>query len=205
MATIQMILASNSPRRQELLGVLGLPFTVRAAPADGETPAQMVLRLARDKACATALRAEELLIAADTTVELDGQVLGKPVDRDDARRMLEALRGRPHAVHTGLALRSTRSVHGVLASTTVAMRCYGAAELRDYLDTGSPLDKAGAYGIQDEPFAPAEHIDGCYLNVMGLPLCHLARALLDWGVALPALPPPYCRQILGRPCPAALF
>ncbi len=190
--------------------MLGLPFAVRVAavdesPAPHETPAAMVLRLAREKARATTLAADELLIAADTTVDLDGQALGKPADQDEARRMLEALRGRMHAVHTGLALRSPHALRGLLASTTVVMRPYSSTELSDYLASGSPMDKAGAYGIQDEPFCPAQEIAGCYLNVMGLPLCHLARALLDEGVELPALPPPYCRRLLGHPCPAALF
>lgn len=209
-SVIRLVLASNSPRRQELLAALGRPFEVRVtavdeSPAPDETPAAMVLRLSREKARAATLAADELLIAADTTVELDGQALGKPADLEEARRMLEALRGRMHTVHTGLALRSAQALRSILASTIVIMRPYSAAELADYLASGSPLDKAGAYGIQDEPFAPAEEIAGCYLNVMGLPLCHLSRALLDEGVALPTLPPPYCRRLLGRPCPVALF
>ena len=206
MSTMRLILASNSPRRQELLAVLGLPFAVRSAAVDealvpGETPSELVLRLAREKACATALAAGELLIAADTTVELDGEVLGKPESLDDARRMLEALRGRPHAVHTGLALRSVRGLQCDLASTAVVMRPYSAADLDAYLSSGSPMDKAGAYGIQDEPFAPVERIAGCYLNVMGLPLCHLARALRAFGLEPPADVPATCQAHIGYDCP----
>jgi septum formation protein len=204
------ILASNSPRRQELLGVLGVPFTIRVAPVDetelpDETPAAMVGRLAQCKARAAELGPGELLLAADTTVELDGKVLGKPVDEADAHRMLEALRGRPHTVHSAIVLRAAGREHVELVTTAVIMRPYTKAELAAYLASGSPMDKAGAYGIQDEPFAPCERIAGCYLNVMGLPLCHVARALLAWGVALPHLPPPYCAGVLGYACPVALF
>jgi MAF protein len=211
MASLHLILASNSPRRQELLGVLGLPFVVRVAAVDElqqvcETPATMVVRLARAKAQAVPLDKDELLIAADTTVDLEGEVLGKPGDEAGARRMLEALRGRPHAVHTGIVLRQADLLHGELVSTCVVMRPYEKPDLAAYLASGSPLDKAGAYGIQDQPFAPVERIAGCYLNVMGLPLCHVARALLAWGVTLPHLPPPYCcASVLGYPCPVALF
>jgi len=190
--------------------VLGLPFTIRAVPVDEaerphEAPAAMVARLARRKAAAVALEPDELLLAADTTVELDGQVLGKPADAADARRMLEALRGRPHAVHSAIALRAAGRRHAEVVTTTVVMRPYSEADLAAYLATGSPMDKAGAYGIQDEPFAPGERIVGCYLNVMGLPLCHVARALRAWGVAVPHLPPPYCAGLLGHACPAALW
>ena len=205
-----LVLASNSPRRQELLGVLGLPFAVRVAAVDesehsGETPAQMVERLAWTKAQAVPLAEDELLVAADTTVDLAGEVLGKPADQADARRMLVALRGRPHAVHTGIVLRTLRHQHLEVVTTVVVMRPYDDEELAAYLASGSPMDKAGAYGIQDLPFAPGERIEGCYLNVMGLPLCHLARALLQGELAVPHRPPPYCRQLMGYPCPAALF
>jgi len=211
MVQLRLVLASNSPRRQELLGVLGLAFTVRVAAVDesehgGETPAAMVERLARVKAQAVPLREDELLIAADTTVELEGEVLGKPAGEADARRMLEALRGRPHAVHTGIVLRRGDRLQSEIVTTVVVMRPYGEPELAAYLASGSPMDKAGAYGIQDEPFAPVERIEGCYLNVMGLPLCHLARVLRAWRVGVPHLPPPYCAAaILGYPCPVALF
>ena len=205
-----LILASNSPRRQELLGVLGIPFSIRVAPVNeaelpDETPAAMVGRLALCKAQAVALAPDELLLAADTTVELDGVVLGKPVDETDARWMLEALRGRAHTVHSAIALRAAGREHVEVVTTAVVMRPYSEGELAAYLASGSPLDKAGAYGIQDQPFAPCEHIAGCYLNVMGLPLCHVAQALLAWGVAVPNLPPPYCAGVLGAPCPVALF
>jgi predicted house-cleaning NTP pyrophosphatase (Maf/HAM1 superfamily) len=108
-------------------------------------------------------------------------------------------------VHSAIALRAAGREHVEVVTTAVVMRPYSENELAAYLASGSPLDKAGAYGIQDQPFAPCERIVGCYLNVMGLPLCHLARALLAWDVAVPNLPPPYCAKILGAPCPVALF
>lgn len=207
---VSLVLASNSPRRQELLGVLGLSYTVRVAEVDesirpGERPAAMVARLAREKALAVPLSPEELLIAADTTVELEGQVLGKPADREDAGRMLRMLRGRMHRVHTAVALRQGEEVEVEVVTTQVWMRNYGEEEVEAYLASGQAQDKAGAYGIQDEPFSPAERIEGCYMNVVGFPLCHLAQGLLHWGVAIPRLPPPYCQSVLGHPCPVALF
>jgi len=132
-------------------------------------------------------------------------MLGKPRSPDDARRMLEALRDRVHAVHSGLTLRRADEIHTERITTQVWMRPYTPAELEAYVTAGHPMDKAGAYGIQDEPFCPVERLEGCYMNVVGLPLCHLARALLRWGVEVPALPPGYCRTVLGGPCPVALF
>jgi len=207
---ISLVLASNSPRRQELLGVLGLPFSIRVVAVDerehsGEAPAAMVARLARAKALAVPLSPDELLIAADTTVELEGQALGKPADREEARRMLRRLRGRMHRVHTALALRQGEEVEVQVVTTRVWMRAYGEEELADYLASGQAQDKAGAYGIQDEPFSPVERIEGCYMNVVGLPLCHLAQGLGRRGLSISHPPPAYCRGILGTPCPVALF
>ncbi len=205
-----LVLASNSPRRQELLGVLGLPYLIRVAPVDEsilltETPEAMVARLAREKALAVPLSPGELLIAADTTVEVEGQVLGKPADQEEARRMLQILRGRMHRVHTAVALCRDGEVEIQVVTTRVWMRTYGEEELESYLASGQAEDKAGAYGIQDEPFSPAERVEGCYMNVVGFPLCHLARRLLRRGVSVPHLPPAYCRSILGYPCLVALF
>ncbi len=210
MATFHLVLASNSPRRQELLGVLGQPFSVRVAAVDetvhpGETPAAMVVRLAREKALAVPLAADELLIAADTTVELEGENLGKPADREEARQMLLRLRGRPHRVHTAIALRRGEEIEVQVVTTQVWMRSYGEEELEAYLASGQAEDKAGAYGIQDEPFSPVERLEGCYMNVVGLPLCHLAQGLARRGIPIPCLPPTYCRSVLGYPCPAALW
>jgi len=206
----RLILASNSPRRQEYLGRLGLPFAVRVAAVEevghpGESPGAMVARLARAKAEAVALEQDELVVAADTVVIVEDEVLGKPADAADARRMLEALRGRSHLVHTGLALRRPGECRVEVVTAEVVMRPYSAAEVEAYIATWQPLDKAGAYGIQDQPFAPVERLEGCYMTVVGLPLCHVAKRLLTWGVSVPSLPAEGCRQMLGRPCPVALF
>lgn len=187
---VRLVLASSSPRRQELLAELGFPFVVRVCPVDeaerpGESPVEMVARLAREKAESVPLQEGEVLIAADTTVALDGEVLGKPVDHADARRMLVALRDRVHQVHTAVALRRDGEVRVEVTTTDVTMRPYSDAEIEEYIVGGSPMDKAGAYGIQDEPFAPAGEIDGSYTNVMGLPLEMLGRMLEEWGIEAP--------------------
>jgi MAF protein len=120
----------------------------------------------------------ELVLAADTVVVLDGAVLGKPADPDEARAMLMSLRDRSHRVLTGLAMvRVGEIAWSSVVETTVWMRAYGDTELDDYVRSGSPLDKAGAYGIQDASFRPVNRIVGCYTNVVGLPLCEVRRAL----------------------------
>jgi nucleoside triphosphate pyrophosphatase len=187
--TARVILASASPRRRELLTILGISFRIVAADVDehtqpGEVPTALVTRLAETKALTVARRAvapsglrhgtaqsddASLVLAADTEVELDGAVLGKPPDGAAARAMLLALRGRAHRVLTGLAL--------ALGETIVWMRTYTDDEIAAYIATGRPLDKAGAYGIQDAGFQPVARINGCYTNVVGLPLCEVRRAL----------------------------
>ena len=136
-------------------------------------------------------------MAADTLVVCDGQVLAKPADPDDARRMLRRLRGRSHQVLTGVALRATEAVQWCgLVSTTVVMREYADGEVEEYIARGEPFDKAGGYAIQDEVFRPVERLDGCYLNVVGLPLCAVSAGLAALGVSVaPGGPPPcgYCR------------
>jgi len=210
MEPLCLILASNSPRRQEYLGRLGLPFAIRVVAVEeagrpGEPPEALVARLARAKAEAVPLGEGEVVIAADTVVVLAGEVLGKPAGPDDARRMLEMLRGRTHLIHTGVALRRQGDTRVEVVTAQVAMRPYSRPEVEAYVASGQALDKAGAYGIQDLPFAPVDHLEGCYMAVVGLPLCHLARRLLAWKLAVPVLPPEGCRQMLGRPCTVALF
>jgi septum formation protein len=194
----RLILASASPRRRELLKFLGISFRVVAADVDeqtrpGEVPAGLVTRLAETKALTVARRAvapsglrqdmaqsgdASLVLAADTEVELDGAVLGKPADDDAARAMLLALRGRAHRVLTGLALAlGDQIVWSSAVETIVWMRAYTDDEVAGYIASGRPLDKAGAYGIQDGGFRPVARIDGCYTNVVGLPLCEVRRAL----------------------------
>jgi len=195
-----LLLASGSPRRREILGRLGLRFRIVPADLDEEGFAsafrgsfpELVEALAVAKARAVGANEptfDGLILAADTTVILDGEMLSKPTDSADARRMLRLLRGRGHQVATGVALYDGRDE--VLTSgrlcTSVWMRAYSDAELEAYVATGDPLDKAGAYAVQHEIFHPVERVEGCYLTVMGLPLCLVARLLRARGVSLPPL------------------
>jgi MAF protein len=204
----RLILASGSPRRRQLLSLLGLPFVIKAAGVDetqleGEAPTELVLRVSQTKASAVRdVRTDELVIAADTIVVLDGRVLGKPENPEDAVCMLRRLRGRPHIVYSGIAVSHPASRHMLheLGESTVWMRDYDEAEIRAYVDSGDPLDKAGAYAIQHPVFAPASRVDGCWLNVMGLPLCHLGRALASFGVVIPASIGVTCQAFNQREC-----
>ena len=178
---MELILASQSPRRRRFLHDLGLNFTTLAAdidetPLPDEEPAATALRLAEAKALAIAAQLKEsppcLILASDTVVAMEQEMLGKPMDAEDAARMLRILRAAPHAVHTAvcaLAYPSGES-HTRLNSTTVIMRAYTDAEIDAYVATGDPFDKAGAYAIQHPIFAPVARLDGCYTSVMGLPL-----------------------------------
>lgn len=204
----RLILASASPRRRQLLALLGLPFVVKAADIDetpfpGEAPTEMVLRVAQAKAHAIPnVRPDELVIAADTTVVLDGQTLGKPVDPDDAVRMLRRLRNRDHLVYTGLAVwhPASRCMIAELGQSVVWMRPYTGTEIAAYVATGDPMDKAGAYAIQHPDFQPVDRVDGCWLNVMGLPLCHLRRALCEFDVEVPSDVPGTCQAFNQNQC-----
>jgi len=208
----RVILASQSPRRLALLTEMGLPVEVSPAELDevslpGEEPEAQAQRLAWAKAEQVAQAMPEVLvIAADTLVVLEGRVLGKPRSRDEAISMLTRLRGRRHVVHTGLALAqlssSLRSVQ--LATTSVQMRAYSEPEMRAYVASGDPMDKAGAYAIQNDAFEPVQRLDGCYANVVGLPLCHLYRVLAGWGLAPPYHPLERCPwAVQNRGCPWA--
>lgn len=204
------ILASSSPRRRELLGSLGIPFTIIKPDIDetqhsGEPPLEYVARLSREKAQAVAnmdgvvgtrhaVSAESdanLILAADTVVILGadtlgvdehGEILGKPIDADDARDMLRRLRGRTHQVCTAMTLLATNLPPIIRITTThVTMRDYTDAEIDAYIATGDPFDKAGSYAIQHPVFRPVAKIDGCYTNVVGLPLCTLKNMLAEIG------------------------
>ena len=207
----RLVLASGSPRRRQLLSLLGLPFVIKAANVDetpwtDEPPTEMVLRVSQSKALALSdIRPDELVVAADTIVVREGQVLGKPRDAEDAGRMLRLLRGRPHWVYSGLSVwhPASRRMVCKLAESLVWMREYGDDEMTAYIASGDPLDKAGAYAIQHEGFHPVAHVDGCWLNVMGLPLCHLVRALAQFGVRPPVQVPSACRAFLQRDCQVA--
>ncbi|CAN5465409.1 Maf family protein [soil metagenome] len=178
-----LILASSSPRRRELLTQAGLEFVVEAADVDetpqkGESPAQYVQRLAVEKAQAIWDRHKAAddsadpitVIGADTTVVLDGEMLGKPVDQTDARRMLEMLSGRTHQVLTGVAAITRSAVASEVEVTQVYFDLILESELVRYLASGEPMDKAGAYGIQGYAARWIPKIEGCYFNVVGLPL-----------------------------------
>jgi septum formation protein len=204
----RLVLASTSPRRRQLLSLLGLPFVLKSVgvdeqPLSNEPATELVLRVSQAKALAVnGIRADELLIAADTIVVLDGQVLGKPRDPKDATQMLERLRGRPHMVYTGIALWHpvSRKMVCELGESAVWMRDYGDEEIAAYVAGGDPMDKAGAYAIQHPEFDPVPRVEGCWLNVMGLPLCHLRRALGGFGVTVPANVPGACQAFSQLDC-----
>ncbi|MCL4393280.1 MAG: Maf family protein [Chloroflexi bacterium] len=203
-----LILASTSPRRRELITLLGLAFEPTSSDVDetalaAEAPADLVRRLSRAKA-QRAMRAHPIaiVVAADTVVSIDGRILGKPRDGADARRILLLLRGRAHTVYTGITVANSERQITQTAATTVWMRDYGADEIDAYIATGDPFDKAAAYAIQHDRFHPVARIEGCHANVMGLPLCHLYLALERFGVPL-AEPDRACQAHLGIECPVA--
>jgi MAF protein len=195
-----LILASNSPRRRELLALGGWmvntqPTEVDESQRPGETPGAYVLRLAESKArtCAASPKIRErmsahenlTILAADTAVVEGKVILGKPKDMAEAVEMLRQLRSHTHQVYTGIAV--MRMPEGNLGTdlcvTDVPMRAYSNEEIDSYVATGDPLDKAGAYAIQHSRFHPVERMSGCYASVMGLPLCHLTRTLRQFDIA----------------------
>jgi MAF protein len=206
--TPQLILASNSPRRRQLIALTRLSFTVSAANVDestqaNESPADYVLRLAETKARAIKADADQLILAADTTV-VDGiEILGKPADEAEAVAMLTRLRGHTHQVYTGVAL--LRASDGLLLKrlcvTDVPMRDYSDEEIQAYVATGDPLDKAGAYAIQHPEFHPVARMEGCYASVMGLPLCDVVRMLHEMGISVNDDLTSNCQNLLEYPCP----
>lgn len=203
-----LILASNSPRRKELLSLLGWPFEVIPADIDesrqsGESPEKYVRRLACQKAKAVAAQQEGLVIAADTIVVDGDELLGKPADAAEVRRMLKQLRSRSHQVYTGIAMVDTETgrTFDDVCRTDVLMRDYSDAEIDVYIATGDPLDKAGAYAIQHSGFHPVEGLTGCFASVMGLPLCHLVVGLRRFGLEIPEDMPKRCQALLDYTCP----
>lgn len=207
----KIILASGSPRRKQLLALGGETFDVEAADINedvlpGEEPQAYVSRLAAEKARVIAARhmgEDAIVIAADTTVVSDGEIIGKPVDEADATQILRRLRGRNHPVYTGLQI--VRTEHGAvladLATTQVPMRQYSDDEISNYVASGDPMDKAGAYAIQHAEFHPVEDLTGCFANVAGLPLCHLLRNLRKWDLDFEVDLPAACQQHLNYECP----
>ena len=179
---MQLILASQSPRRKELLGLFHIPFTIRVADID-ETmdsalpPQREVARVSRLKANATPHGEQDVVVAADTIVVCDGKVLGKPKSEDDAFSMLRLLSGKDHQVMTGLTVLRGNAATVHTEITDIHFRDLSDEEIRAYIRTGEPMDKAGAYGIQGGAALFVERINGDYYNVMGLPVCRLGQIL----------------------------
>jgi septum formation protein len=194
--TVPVVLASASPRRRELLTLLGLAFAVAPTDVDeswrnGEAPEVHAERLAREKALA-GRRDGALTIGADTIVVLDGDILGKPADRTEAAAMLQRLSGRDHVVHTAIAVAYAGRIASAVVSTRVWFRTLAGSTIAAYLATGEPMDKAGAYGIQGFGAVIVERIEGDYFTVMGLGLARLVDLLgevglrYDFGIVTPA-------------------
>jgi len=171
-----IVLASGSPRRGEILTNAGIPFVrevpgnIDETPKPGESPQDYVVRLAREKAEAVEARGDRIVLGADTSVVIDGQILGKPSSPADAIQMLRLLSGRSHEVITGICLRSARVRVTDAAITRVWFAALSDSDIDAYAASGEPMDKAGAYGIQGLASKFVERIDGCYFNVMGLPI-----------------------------------
>jgi len=185
---VSIVLASGSPRRRELLDQLGLTFTVAVpdvdeTPRSGENPTTYVERLAIEKANAVAAD-DELVIAADTTIELDGEIIGKPCDLDDARLMLRRLSGRTHVVHTGIALRRDQRCLSTTVTSLVKFTELTEATVEWYVATGESFDKAGGYAIQGAGAVLVESVEGSVSNIIGLPLHAVVRLAAQLGVTL---------------------
>lgn len=196
---MRLVLASSSPRRRALIASLGQPFDIVKPDIDesirrGESPLDYVSRLCREKADAVRrqMRDDALILAADTIVlaadtigiEHDGGLLGKPASEEESREMLRRLRDRPHEVYTAFALHRAADELPVWTErvrTVVTMRQYTDDEISAYIATGDPFDKAGGYAIQHAGFRPVARIEGCYNNVVGLPLCRVKAALAAVG------------------------
>ena len=191
------MLASGSPRRRLLIKAINMPVRITGSgddepdPDGGESPSMYVQRLAIHKAkhaISLAKRLKErreIVLGADTSVVIDGDILGKPIDTAEAMRMLNRLRGRTHEVITGIALIDTATglCSSAAKASKVYMRDYSDEDIAAYVESGEPFDKAGAYAAQDETFRPAERIEGCRFNVIGLPICDVLTLLERIGVS----------------------
>ncbi len=201
MSEKKLVLASTSPRRNELLRLLGIPFEKRPSNAD-EThhedvnAVDYVRQMAREKGLVVLQTDGEWILSADTIVALDGQVVGKPANEEEAYEILRAMRARGHEVYTALCLRAENGSEPLesLCATDVFMRDYSEEELAAYIASEDYKDKAGGYAIQHRGFHPCTGVRGCYANVMGLPLCHLAMLLESAGIKLEADVPQACQR-----------
>ena len=209
-----LVLASRSPRRREIMDALGVKYEIVPADIDEASlldqaagPEDAARRLALSKAEAVAkLHPEAHVFAADTVVCLSSRIFGKPADEQEATDMLKALRGKPHRVVTGLALLPPGPSDPIVAhtNTSVLMRPYTDEEIDAYVATGSPMDKAGAYGVQDTEFHPAAPVNGCYFNVVGLPLCSASEMLRQAGFP-PVVDLRVAAACVSHRCPFAGF
>lgn len=184
-----VILASASPRRRELLSLLGWPFSVKVSSieeiiAPSESPQDAVVRLATEKARSVRSSSEDMVIAADTVVVLDGAILGKPSSKEEAFDMVKSLAGRSHLVMTGVAVAQGNRVVSDVEITSVSFRELDDEGIRAYVETGEGMDKAGAYGIQGLGALLVSRIDGDYFNVVGLPLHRLSIMVGAFGCSL---------------------
>ena len=205
---INLILASASSRRKDLLALMDVPFETRPGnflePKKGkQSTRDYVLALAMAKADHVASCHGEILLAADTIVEINNELLGKPSNDDEAEQTLSILRGNLHRVYTGLVLRDVSSGETLqtVCETIVYMRDWTPEEQATYIFRGTYRDKAGGYAIQDEVFNPVERIEGCYANVMGLPLCHILRTLRRLDIEVTENVPQRCQKTLNIQCP----
>jgi septum formation protein len=179
-----LVLASRSPRRRDILQQAGIPFRIQPADVDetplpGEAARDYVIRIAHAKAVAVTSAPGEIVLAADTTVSIHGEILAKPLDAADARRMLNLLSGQRHEVLTGICLRSPARLIEDCAETSVWFAPLSPQEIADYAASGEPMDKAGAYAIQGLAAKFIQRIEGCYFNVMGLPVALVYRHLKE--------------------------
>ena len=184
---MKIVLASKSPRRRELLSIMGLDFTVITAdidesidpslPIDGE-----VARLSYEKACAVCADDNALIISADTVVVYGERIMGKPSSADEARRMLTALSGNTHKVMTGVTVKSAQRTVTKTVCSLVTFRALSDEEIESYIASGEPMDKAGAYGIQGKASVFVSRIEGDYFNIVGLPVCTLSEILKEFDV-----------------------
>ena len=185
-----IILASKSPRRKQLLSMMGLDFTVQTADIDetmdpSQSPSHEVAAVSARKAEKIAQEhPQDIIVSADTIVVIDGKILGKPKDEEDAARMLRMLSGRTHTVYTGLTVHANGESKTQVVGTDVTFRDLSSAEIAAYIETNEPMDKAGSYGIQGYGSMFVSHLDGDYFCVMGLPVCTLSGMLRDAGVEI---------------------
>lgn len=182
---MKIVLASASPRRAEILEKCGFDFCVKVSDVEEIvpnelTPSQIVMHLAKIKAQAVESEKDEIVLAADTIVVLEGNILGKPKDNDDAFKMLKSLSGKIHKVYTGVCLINNEREKVFFDSTEVEFYDFNDEEILDYVKTGEPLDKAGAYGIQEKGALLVKRINGDYFNVMGLPIGKVNQKLKDF-------------------------